>query len=107
LTRTQHAAIAQTGVTLATTATSARFTSRPLLSLSEWAAQAAARRKQLIFLPGTTLAAASGSSSLPISAAAFVLGSGSTGWCSARTHLDRPDSGVTLATASGFSSLYI
>jgi len=46
--------------------TSAHFTSWPLLSLSEWAAQAAARRKQLIFLPGTTLAAASGSSSLYI-----------------------------------------
>jgi len=47
--------------------------------------QAAARRKQLITLPGMTLATASSFSSLSISAAAFAFGLGSTGRCLART----------------------
>jgi AraC-like DNA-binding protein len=97
----------------------------------EWAAQTAARRKQLLALPGMTLAAASGFSSLSISAAAFALGLGSTSCCS--FHLGRcfgsrlgkhrlllgalqlhaadlqllAQTGVTLAAASGFSSLSI
>jgi hypothetical protein len=91
LTRTQHAAIAQTGVTLATTATSARFTSRPPLSLSEWAAQAAARRKQLIALPGMRLATASSfiSPYIPAAVPPPPFGMGSTGCCSAPA-ADRP-----------------
>jgi hypothetical protein len=52
------------------------------------------------------LAAASGFSSLSISAAAFVLGLGSTGCCSAHTRLIA-QTGVTLAAASSFSSLSI
>jgi hypothetical protein len=86
--------------------TPARFTLRPLLSLPGWAAQAAALCTQVIALPGTTLAAASSFSSLSISAAAFVLGQGRKGCCSARTQLIA-QTGVTLATASGFSSLSI
>ena len=61
---------------------------------------------QLIALPGVTLAAASGFSSLSVSAAAFALGLGGTGRCSARTQLIALP-GVTLAAASGFSSLSI
>ena len=61
---------------------------------------------QLIALPGVTLAAASGFSSLSVSAAAFALGLGGTGCCSARTQLIVLP-GVTLAAASGFSSLSI
>ena len=68
-----------------------------------WAAQAAARRKQLITLPGMTLATASGFSSLTISAAAFVLGLGSTGCCLARTQLIAL-TGVTIAAGSAESA---
>jgi hypothetical protein len=53
-----------------------------------------------------TLAAASGSSSLSISAADIVLSLGSTACCSARTQLIA-QTGVTLAATSGFSSLSI
>jgi hypothetical protein len=74
--------------------------------LSAWAAQAAARRKQLITLPGITLATASGFSSLTIPAAAFVLGLGSTGCCSVRTQLIAL-TGVTIAAGSAVSSLSI
>jgi hypothetical protein len=48
-----------------------------------------------------TLAAASSFSSFSISSAAIVLGQGRTGCCSARTQLIA-QTGVTLATASGF-----
>jgi hypothetical protein len=57
-------------------------------------------------VPGMTLAAASSFSSLSISAAAFVLGLGSTGCCSAHTRLIA-QTGVTLAATSGSSSLSI
>jgi len=62
-----------------------------------------ARRKQLIALPGMMLAAASGFSSLSISAAAFVLGWGSTGCCSAQAAA-RP-AGHDARRGSGSSSL--
>jgi hypothetical protein len=55
---------------------------------------------------GVTLTATSGFSSLSISAAAFALGLGSTGCCSARTQLFAL-MGVTLAVTSGFNSLSI
>ena len=69
------------------------------LKLCNVAAQAAARRKQLITLPGMTLAAASGCSSLTISAAAVVLGLGSIGCCLARTQLIA-QTGVALTRRS-------